>query len=88
LELDVYGFELVCKLKKGMDEKCFAKNREGPNVKRVWIVSNYNCDPSGVIAVLDAPFVLCQQGDSTKVPQHLMASDNFRAVKHTGPQFK
>ena len=60
------------------------KNNKNANVKRVWIVSNYNYDPSDVIAVLDAPFILCQQGDSTKVPSNIIDSDNFHAVKHTG----
>lgn len=51
---------------------------------RLWIVSNYNQDPSTVIAKLTAPYLICNQGDPTNVPQLYREGTGFKQTRHTG----
>ena len=54
------------------------------NMERIYIISNYNCDPSEVIETLNSNYILCQQGDSSKVPEKLRLTDKYIDTKHTG----
>ncbi len=51
---------------------------------RLWIVSNYNQDPSAVIARLTAPYLICNQGDPAHVPQEYRQGAGFRQARHAG----
>lgn len=51
---------------------------------RVYIISNYDYDPSEVIECLNNDYILCQQGDDSKVPEKLKSKDNYKKTKHTG----
>ena len=51
---------------------------------RYWIISNYDYDPSAVIAAIDSDdYVLCQQGAQVKVPAAHRDS-RFAPAKHSG----
>lgn len=52
--------------------------------ERLWIVSNYNQDPSAVIARLNAPYLICNQGDPLHVPLIYQQEGSFRSSPHTG----
>jgi hypothetical protein len=51
---------------------------------RVYVISNYDYDPSDVISSLNGNYILYQQGDDTKVPKKIKKLDNFRISPHTG----
>lgn len=51
---------------------------------RIYIISNYDYDPSEVIESLDSEYILCQQGDDSKVPDNLKKLNNYKVAKHTG----
>lgn len=53
-------------------------------MNRIYIISNYNYDPTEVIETLNADYVLCQQGDDSKVPTKLKELSNYKPTKHTG----
>ncbi len=53
-------------------------------MNRLWIISNYNQDPSSVITRLTAPFLVCNQGDPSHIPDSVKLSGNFKQTKHTG----
>ena len=53
-------------------------------IDRLWIVSNYNQDPSSVIARLDAPYLICNQGDLVHVPKKYRNDSCFKQGKHSG----
>lgn len=49
---------------------------------RLWIVSNYNQDPTAVVSRLNAPFIICNQGDPSDVPEVYWKA--ARQTLHTG----
>jgi hypothetical protein len=51
---------------------------------KLWIVSNYNQDPSDVIKELDADFLIFDQGDSSFVPSELQIDGQYRRSFHSG----
>lgn len=51
---------------------------------RVYIISNYNYDPSEVINSLNADYIVCNQGDDSKIPEDLKKSIKYKSTKHTG----
>lgn len=53
-------------------------------MSRIYIVSNYNYDPTEVIESLNDDYILCQQGDDSKVPNAFKNQLNFKMTKHTG----
>lgn len=55
-----------------------------PKNNRLWIVSNYNQDPSAVISKLTAPYLICNQGEASYIPESLQQADSFVPSRHTG----
>lgn len=53
-------------------------------MSRLYIISNYDYDPSDVIESLDDQYILCQQGDDSKVPDKYKKSTNYVPSIHTG----
>lgn len=53
-------------------------------MNRIYIISNYNYDPTEVIESLDADYILYQQGDDSKVPDKFKKLPNYKIAKHTG----
>lgn len=53
-------------------------------MNRLWLVSNYNQDPSAVIARLTAPYLICNQGDVSYIPTHLQKTGSLISSPHTG----
>lgn len=53
-------------------------------MSKVYIVSNFDYDPSEVISSLNADYILCNQGDDSKIPEKLKELKNYRQTKHTG----
>lgn len=55
-----------------------------PTMNRLWIVSNYNQDPSAVITSLTAPYIICNQGDPRYIPARLQKTGSVISSHHTG----
>lgn len=53
-------------------------------MKRIYIISNYDYDPTEVIESLNDDYILCQQSDDSKVPKKLKMLSNYKITKHTG----
>lgn len=51
---------------------------------KLWIISNYNQDPSVVISRLTAPYLICNQGDLSYIPERLQQEGSFVLSRHTG----
>lgn len=53
-------------------------------MERVWILTNYNTDPSGVISKLTDPYYVYNHGDVSVLPEWLVRSSAFYQKKNTG----
>jgi hypothetical protein len=51
---------------------------------RLWIISNYNQDPTAVISRLTSPFLIFNQGEPSALPQQYRDKKEFRQAVHTG----
>lgn len=51
---------------------------------RLWIVSTYNQDPSEIIDCLHSPFLICNQGEESWVPQEYRTGSLFKQTLHSG----
>lgn len=54
------------------------------NSDRLWLISNYNFDPSEVIGRISDPYVVYNQGDDLKVPINLKIAGSYVQSTHTG----
>ena len=50
-------------------------------MKRIYIISNYDYDPSEVIESLDSEYILCQQGSEEKTPIKYQELKNYKHLK-------
>ena len=51
---------------------------------RLWLISNYNFDPSAVILKLSDPYIIYNQGNESVVPDILRLKESFIQSRHTG----
>jgi hypothetical protein len=54
------------------------------SMNRLWIVSNYNQDPSAVISSLTAPYIIYNQGDRSYIPAQFQQTGSVISSRHTG----
>lgn len=51
---------------------------------KLWLISNYNYDPSEVISRISDPYIICNQGSESIVPNKLRQAGSFIQSRHTG----